>query len=196
MPQLLYKEYDYNILAVEANEIFVETAQKRQRDLYNNSLNNVKYIQHFVDQNSYEFLQKIVREYFPRSSKICLIGLHACADLSITLLRLFSTMSCVSQAIVMPCCYHRMKISSNSDQTIPKSRGRETSETFENFPVSHVLRGEYGNQPDKFLTGAFLRLACQNSARSWEKMSLENHNTHSVAVMRRAVLQLVADKGL
>lgn len=194
MSQLLYKEYGYNILAVEENELFVKTAQKRQRDLYNNSLNNVKYIQHFVDPNSNEFLLQAAQEYFPGCSKICLIGLHACADLSISLLRLFTTMSYMNQAIVMPCCYHRMKIS--SDQNIPNSRGCENRETFENFPVSRVLRVEYGNQQDKFLTAAFLRLACQNTARSWEQMSPENHNTHSVAVMRRAVLQLVADTGI
>lgn len=164
------------------------TAKNRQSELYKESINHVKYIQHFVDENSSEFLQKLVEENHCADANICLVGLHACADLAITLLKLFSEMSCVKQAIVMPCCYHRLKKIPNSAES--------SGDLFQYFPVSYSLWNVYDDQQaSKFLTEAFLRLACQNTAASWHRMSQEDHKVHSIAAMRRAVFQLVADAG-
>ncbi|GLV44671.1 uncharacterized protein CBL_20582 [Carabus blaptoides fortunei] len=187
LPQLLFEKYGYNVLAIEADATKVETAIKRQHLLYNSSLNHVKYVQHFVDEESAEFLQNTLAQLtmIDSSSSVCLVGLHACADLTVTLLRLFSNMIGVHQALVMPCCYHRLR-------RVP---GDTIIELFANFPVSNSLRKLYDSvDGGKFLTSAFLRLACQNTAAKWRGMSPEDHTRHSTAAMRRAILQKVTEE--
>lgn len=155
----------------------------------------MKYVQHFVDENSIEFLQSTLTEsnINDNNSGVSLVGLHACADLTITLLRLFSKMNCVHQAVVMPCCYHRLKKAEDQINLVPCDTSMEL---FANFPVSSSLRDLYDSvKGGNFLTSAFLRLACQNTAANWRTMSPEDHTRHSIAAMRRALLQKVTEEG-
>lgn len=115
------------------------------------------------------------------------MGLHACADLSVTILEIFQQLDFVKSLIIMPCCYHRLETRLVSAM----------EETFVNFPTSKSLNELYKNvNGERFLRKPFLRLACQQNCNLWKNMSLDEHERHSRSCIFRAVLQVVANGGL
>ncbi|KAJ8955752.1 hypothetical protein NQ318_008626, partial [Aromia moschata] len=128
-------------------------------------------------------------KYFPNSrDKIlknsCIVGLHACADLSITILDLFTKLDFVNCLVIMPCCYHRIEFESVYG-------GKEY---FKHFPASQLFKDMWENsEAENFIRRPFLRLACQQSVQSFLKMTGEEHTAHARSCMHRAVLQKVVE---
>lgn len=131
-------------------------------------------------------LQSNFKEWQEDRDLVCITGLHACADLSVTILNIFSQLDFVKSLIIMPCCYHRLELQEVTD----------TEERFRNFPTSGMLKTAYSKyNGEHFLRRPFLRLACQQSKGLWKDMSSNEHLVHSKSCIFRAIVQDVAIQG-
>ncbi|CAL7948465.1 unnamed protein product [Xylocopa violacea] len=190
--QLLYHLYGYQVLGLEKNQANVNNARNRQIKLYPDSLAHVKYNCCDLACNSVEIIETILNNEFQKNSNVCLIGLHACGDLSVHASKIFRDMKRARFFIMIPCCYH--KLLTTKDITINISTEKQY---FNNFPLSNCLKTVINNTDfdiGTFLRRPFLRLACQEPADRWYNMSIKAHNEHSFYVLARAVLQLYATK--
>lgn len=164
-------------------------AVQRQNTLYPNTKNYIKYRQHFVTETSATEIKNCAREFFPQAKNAVLTGLHACADLSVTILKLFLEFDFVRGLIIMPCCYHRLEMlqeGSNSEE-----------DRFKNFPVSEALLKVFESKDGgRFLRKYFLRLACQQSVACFIKMSEDEHREHGEQCLFRAILEAAAREGI
>lgn len=112
----------------------------------------------------------------------CLLGLHACADLTIDAIKLFLNLERCKGLVIMPCCYHKMKM---------KESGVEE---FLNIPLSDSLRLAYEKcHAGGFMRRPFLRLCCQRV--TWTENE-QNTDVRAFHLLSRAVLQLFAHRGL
>lgn len=55
--------------------------------------------------------------YFQASESCCLVGLHACGDLTVTALRLFTDLPAITALCVVGCCYHHITEKQESSGT-------------------------------------------------------------------------------
>jgi len=182
---MLHYLYDYQVLGLERDKKNISRAFTRQKKLYPDSLTKVKYMHCDVTCDSADVIESILRQEFPEVTNVCLIGLHACGDLSTSASRIFCRMKSAKLFILISCCYHKLSIS--------KSIPLREKQYFHNFPISNCLRetiAAYNFDVGQFLRIPFLRLACQESADKWHGMSQEKHNEHSFHVLARAVLEL------
>ncbi|XP_017878991.1 methyltransferase-like protein 25 isoform X2 [Ceratina calcarata] len=190
--QLLYHLYGYKVLGLEKNQANVNTARNRQTKFYPDSLGHVKYSCCDLTCDSVETIETILNDEFGENTDVCLIGLHACGDLSICASKIFRDMKAARALIVVPCCYHKLSISKST-----KVNASTEKQYFNNFPLSSCLKDVISNSGldvGSFLRQPFLRLACQEPADRWYNMSTETHDQHSFYVLARAVLQLYATK--
>ncbi|EZA49271.1 Protein RRNAD1 [Ooceraea biroi] len=185
--QMLHHLYDYRVVGLEENEENVNKACARQQKLYPESLTRVKYIHCKVTCDSTDTIESILRREFPDATETCLIGLHACGDLSISASRIFCKIKSVKLFILISCCYHKLSVSKSV--RIPL----QEKQYFHNFPTSDCLReviALHDFDTGQFLRAPFFRLACQESAEKWRDMTEEKHVEHSFHVLARAVLEL------
>ncbi|CAG9838397.1 unnamed protein product [Diabrotica balteata] len=182
----LHSKYKHKVLGIECSKQYVAQAYKMQQKIYPHCKNEVQFADHYIDAQSAEKITSLIKETFtdfdPKS--VSLVGLHACADLSVTVLDLFSQLERVKSLVIMPCCYHRLKLKEEQDH----------KEYFHNFPISTVFKDIFTKASSEyFLRRPFLRLACQQASRNFCSMSQEEHVDHSTNLMFRCVLQLVAE---
>jgi Methyltransferase domain len=165
-------------LGLEANESLVKSARQRQAKYFPSSKDSVKYAQHFIAEDSDEFIEKTVEIEFPGTCNMTLFGLHSCGDLSITGINLFFKMSRVKSLIIMPCCYHKLKFTD------------ESGLKFTNFPRSRcledIIQGLEGYQ--RIFNRPFLRLACQETAARWRET---DHTQHGRKMFDRALAEAI-----
>lgn len=184
---MLHYLHGYQILGLERDGENVNRACRRQEKLYSDSLTKVKFVQCEVTCNSADAIESILQQEFPGATDACLIGLHACGDLSMSASRIFCTMKSVKLLILISCCYHKLSIFKSVRTPL------QEKQYFRNFPTSNCLRetiAAYDFDIGQFLRVPFLRLACQESADKWRGMSEGKHNEHSFHVLARAVLEL------
>ncbi|XP_044739052.1 uncharacterized protein LOC123300532 [Chrysoperla carnea] len=199
---LLHENYGYKVLAIESESVRFESALKRQQKFHEHSKKNVRFFNHYVNENSADTINNAIKDWLGSdfNEKTCLIGLHACADLTVTALNIFLQLDYIKLVAIMPCCYHKLQLS-NENQTNEENLFAENCDTlvpnnnrpeyFNNFPLSEILRNIYKEyNGSMFLRRPFLRIACQSSASVWKTMTDEEHKEHSISHMRRAVLQL------
>lgn len=147
-------------------------------------MNKVVFTELFVNANSSDSIRQQIREHFPNARKIGLVGLHACADLSVEVLKLYSNLPNAACLVIMPCCYHRMNLVDADERR------------FHSFPASQLGLGLFKKyEAEGFLNQQFLRLACQQSLSSFVRMTEEEHRIHAQQCVHRAVLELVAKFG-
>ncbi|KMQ96588.1 protein rrnad1-like protein [Lasius niger] len=189
--QMLHYLYGYRVLGLERDKENVNRACIRQEKLYPDSLTKVKYIHCDVTRDSADTIEFILQQEFPGFTDACLIGLHACGDLSASASRIFCKIKSAKLFILISCCYHKLSISKNIQTPL------QEKQYFHNFPTSNCLRETIaGHNFDigQFLRVPFLRLACQESADKWHDMSKEKHDEHSFHVLARAVLELYSQQ--
>ncbi|XP_034946161.1 protein RRNAD1-like [Chelonus insularis] len=179
--QLLNYLYDYTVIGLESNENNVKIAKKRQTELYSQSIGSVKFIHIKVNKDCEDEIRSFIRicKYSQCNYNFCLIGLHACADLSVNACKLFSKMDEAKVLIIVSCCYHKLQI--------------DEKNKFINFPLSKMLKNILDNHEShiqKVFGKTFLRLACQEPASRWENMSKITHEHHAFHVLARAVIEL------
>ncbi|XP_015602097.1 methyltransferase-like protein 25 [Cephus cinctus] len=185
--QLLHHLYGYKVLGLEANIKNVNCANNRQNNLYPKSKKQVQYVWCKITNNYVKTIESILQKSAV-TEKFCLIGLHACGDLSIYASEIFSKMKAARLLILISCCYHKLSLVSNSQDMTGK-------EYFENFPISRALKTAAGRcnlDIGLFLRRPFLRLACQEPAARWDNKSEHFHSEHSFYVLARAILELYA----
>lgn len=169
----------------------MNTARARQQMLYPQSLGDVKYIICDVMCDSVDRIESILQQEFPDVTAACLVGLHACGDLSTSASRIFCKMKSAKLLILISCCYNRLSVSE-----IVRTSSHE-KQYFHNFPMSKCLQKvitTHNFDVGQFLRVPFLRLACQQSVEKWRFMSTEKHNEHSFHVLARAVLELYSQQ--
>ncbi|KAH8372628.1 hypothetical protein KR009_001431 [Drosophila setifemur] len=182
----------YIILGLESDKSRVETARQRCRGwLPTSASKSVSYEQLFVNESSDAYIDARALELAKENDCIKLqtmsiIGLHACADLSINAMRLFLKMPRVRCLHIMPCCYHKMELQLNawkdSDPTL-----------FINFPLSDTLHKSFESSvPKPVLNRPFLRLACQRTSARWVRDCTEDeHAKHGYQMYMRGVAEAV-----
>lgn len=179
LTQMLSERYGYCILGIEGNQQNVDTAIKRQEKYFPNSKENVKFVKHFIEIDSANFIKDKIVELFSKSVKrIAFIGMHACADLSITSLQLFTSMDAVKSILIMPCCYHKMKIIDPDSETME----------FVNVPISEEVK----RFKTDIINRPFLRLASQQTASKWRCQSEEE--LHGESMFIRGVADAILGK--
>lgn len=181
LSHLLYSNYNFKVLGIEGSNEKCKIALANQDNYYKDSQESVIFHEHFVTNDSVEYLQETIEQNF--NSDVCIVGLHACADLSITILDIFLKIDRIKSMVIMPCCYHRLQCKINEDQ----------SETFQNFPKSSVLKRLFEkHKAESFIRRSFLRNACQYTSATISEMSENEHEVHGKNLLFRAILQAVA----
>ncbi|OXU19287.1 hypothetical protein TSAR_002749 [Trichomalopsis sarcophagae] len=187
--QLLNHVYGYQVLGLESNAQNVQTAKIRQNTLFPESLSSVKYVCSNVTRDSAKSIEVLLQQQFGETGNICLIGLHACGDLSVYMSQVFQEMKKAQLLVLISCCYHKLTLS----HTHKDCNSSEESEYFEYFPLSETfIKAINFTETDvgKLFRRPFLRLACQETSDRWKTMSLEAHQEHSFHVLARAILEL------
>ncbi|CAH1105495.1 unnamed protein product [Psylliodes chrysocephalus] len=182
----LNSKYGYKVLGIECSKQYIDLALKNQEKFYGKSKNEVVFKEHYINSESSETITTLVKNNFNSIglTSSALVGLHACADLSITILDVFSELDFIKSLVIMPCCYHRIEL----------QNATEKEELFFSFPISKTLNdvyNEFGAQ--KFLRRPFLRLSCQQSIGHFVTMTDKEHERHSRNLMFRCILQYVAE---
>lgn len=88
-------------------------------------------------------------------SRVCLVGLHCCGDLTPSTLKQFSDIEQCRVLVCVGCCYHRLSMNGSA---------------FQNFPLSERLRNVYEDLIRRrgiSLNTLALRLACQETKARW-----------------------------
>ncbi|RVE48743.1 hypothetical protein evm_006517 [Chilo suppressalis] len=172
--QLIYDIADYKVLGLECNDSHYHGAQKRQMQYHTASASNVKFLKHTVKEDSHLIIAEYLQEVFPDHGSFCMIGLHACADLSVQAMCNFLKMNDANTLCVLPCCYHKMT---------------KDGAKFKYFPLSDSVKklvdkyDAYG-----YTDVSFLRLAAHSGSEHrdlYEKV---------FCLLVRAVLELYAQK--
>ncbi|EDW72086.2 uncharacterized protein Dwil_GK10627 [Drosophila willistoni] len=176
------------ILGLEADESRVQAARKRCKELLPAAASkSISYQSSYVSAKSRAYIEDCSMELARSNgclslSKMSIIGLHACADLSIVGMQLFLSMPLVQSIHIMPCCYHKLALRNLNDDSV-----------FENFPLSAVLSKVVAAQskPVHF-NRPFLRLACQQTSARWRYNRSPGDGYHMFA---RALAEAICDVG-
>lgn len=139
--QLLNYLYNYKILGLESNRKNVEIAEKRQKTFYQNSVNHVKYSQCEINEFSLDTIREKLETEFNDSllmkEKICLIGLHACADLSVSIMKIFTQFENARLLILLSCCYHKLSMT-EVNNTMEEDSAKENEKEEEKIEENEV----------------------------------------------------------
>uniref|UniRef100_A0AAG5DCQ8 Methyltransferase domain-containing protein n=1 Tax=Anopheles atroparvus TaxID=41427 RepID=A0AAG5DCQ8_ANOAO len=184
LSQYVHERSGRHVLGIEGNGQLVQTAHKRQNELYPSSKQAVQYVNHFITDDSADVLQREVAARFPDCRQVSITGLHACADLSISAIRCFLRCAWVQQLIIMPCCYHKMEpqVAPNVSQ-------------FRNVPLSEALAGVLANGEADIVCRSFLRLGCQQTASRWKDLTIGDHLRHGRIMFRRGLIDAALSDG-
>ncbi|KAJ8679402.1 hypothetical protein QAD02_015189 [Eretmocerus hayati] len=194
--QLLNHLYHYKVLGLESRLENIKAAETRQVKYFPESISSVKYVCYTVASNSASEIDRILQNYFSQGENVCLIGLHACGDLSINMAKIYLEMEIAKCLILVSCCYHKMstKESTACTENIGETTKLiEEKEYFNFFPVSAALKDALNiSDLDEgtYFKRSFLRLACQETSDRWLDMDAETHDKHSFCVLARGVLEL------
>jgi hypothetical protein len=139
--------------------------------------------------NSAKEIELILKQEFKNINNICLIGLHACGDLSVHISRIYLEMDIAELLILISCCYHKLTLKNIKE----KINSNNKKEYFNNFPLSITLEkavSALNIDIGVFFKRPFMRLAGQETSDRWLTMLEETHNQHSFYVLARAILEL------
>lgn len=180
--------YGYKILGLDSSHTNIERAKLRQRTQFPDSLSTVKYVCINITDGSIEFIQSTLKTELEEREKICLIGLHACGNLSVSISKIYIDMEIARLLVLVPCCYHKLSLTG-----INKRSAHGNKIYFEYFPLSNTLKNAAGcMNVENPLARPFMRLASQETSDRWFTVDKESHNKHSLHVLARAVLELYA----
>lgn len=150
-------------------------------------------------------IQKCIQRSKVSTVPVTLIGLHACADLSPIIMKLFSHSDNATHMILLSCCYHKLKVKNSQENLTdcslePKLLVKSSDDSimlnqkYSNFPMSKALNSMMSRS--KFSLSVYgLRLAAQESGLRWDNQTEEHHLRHANNVIFRAVLEEYCQKG-
>lgn len=187
---LIKLKHSYLILGLESDNKRVHAARKRMSS--ETFLKSISYKQEFVtaDSEACARIESYVSELAQKNgltgeTKLTIIGLHACADLSVSAMQLFLRMPQVGCLHIMPCCYHKLALQGDS------------LTAFVNFPLSTSLRKAMHARSDpsevySCFNRPFMRLACQETKSRWQADS-DTHTEHGAQMFYRALATDLCD---
>lgn len=183
LSEILSEKFNFTILGLEGDANKVESAQKRLQNASDINQKSITYNQHFITEESKNFIEAQINSSGAKDAAI--VGLHSCADLTITAIKLFHQIETVQKLIIMSCCYHR------------QLKNETKNERFKNLPLSNTFKAALLAVPgsEDMINVAFARLACQHSAVRWKKLSQEDHKTHGETMFERALVELIPSDG-
>ncbi|XP_058810079.1 methyltransferase-like protein 25B isoform X2 [Phymastichus coffea] len=189
--QLLNYLYGYKILALDSSHLNIDKAKLRQQNFFPDSISTIKYICTNITADSDKFIESTLEKEFKEKKKCCLIGLHACGDLSIHASNMHLKMKIARLLVLVSCCYHKLSYEEINRNNMYINR----KEYFKYFPLSNEFKNtirllciDTGN----LLKRTFLRLASQETSDRWFTIDKTSHNNHSLYTLSRAVLELYA----
>eukprot|EP00093_Oithona_nana_P009335 09335.XXX_203597_202326_1 [CDS] Oithona nana genome sequencing. len=119
--------------------------------------------------------KKIEEQVGSAKNRQALIGLHACGDLTNTMLSWFVSSNYFSKLAVVSCCYHKMST----------------------FPISDQVRNILQEDVYWGLTSTYARrLGAQDPFSAWRNKNFQQHLEHAKSFGRRAILQTLTSKNL
>lgn len=179
LSEMLSSRYHFKVLGIEGDQAKVDSALKRLKTSSPDVTKKIQYTQHFITESSNEFIEQQIATIDPTEAVI--VGLHSCADLTITAIKLFHQIEKVKKLMIMSCCYHR------------QLKNETKNERFQNLPLSKTFKAALDNVPgsEDMINVAFARLACQHSAVRWRKLSIEDHVQHGHTMFERALVELI-----
>ncbi|XP_035915164.1 protein RRNAD1-like [Anopheles stephensi] len=183
LSELIHERCGANVLGIEGNATLVQTCNNR---LSVHKTKAVQYCHHFITEDSYGFIEQERNIRFGTHQQLpaAVVGLHACADLSITAINCFLRCEWVKSLTIMPCCYHRMV---PRDETVPNE--------FLNFPLSQQLRALLSEDGKRgIICRSFLRLGCQQTSARWKERTVEQHLQHGRIMFRRGLIDAVLEQ--
>lgn len=156
------------IVCIESNASHVESSNRLAKSMSVSTIEKtlVKDPKVYQDLNS-KIEEMTMKTVMPESS--ALIGLHACGDLTTSMIDWFSNFSSFGVLAVVSCCYHKMSQFPSSDQ------------------LKEIL-------PSCLKSHFALRLACQDAFDKWMSQSQSEHNNHAKTFGRRALQESIADQ--
>ncbi|XP_041771730.1 uncharacterized protein LOC121593460 [Anopheles merus] len=180
--------FDVKVLGIDGNAALIEQCNKTHH-----ATQDLQFIQHFITNDSFASIERELADRFdaPKATTVraAVMGLHACADLSITAIQCFLQCDWCSSITVMPCCYHLMK-------TLPEQTFASNGEIgFKNFPLCDDLRCMVAAGNRALVCKSFLRLACQQTTARWQSLTVEQHLQHGRTMFRRGLIDAVLEAG-
>uniref|UniRef100_A0A182WI73 Methyltranfer_dom domain-containing protein n=1 Tax=Anopheles minimus TaxID=112268 RepID=A0A182WI73_9DIPT len=183
LSELIHERCGVKVLGIEGNATLVQTCNNRTPACTKEA---VQYCHHYITDDSYEYIEQQCTDRFDsfRPHQAALVGLHACADLSITAMNCFLHCKWVKSLTIMPCCYHRMK-----------PLNENTPNEFQNFPLSEELRTVLlDGKHSEIICRSFLRLGCQQTSSRWKTRTMEQHLQHGRIMFRRGLIDAVLEQ--
>uniref|UniRef100_A0A182R9A0 Methyltranfer_dom domain-containing protein n=1 Tax=Anopheles funestus TaxID=62324 RepID=A0A182R9A0_ANOFN len=182
LSELIHERCDVKVLGIEGNATLVQTCNNRSPACTTKA---VQYCHHYITDDSFGFIEQQCNDRFDNllPHRAALVGLHACADLSITAINCFLRCKWANNLTIMPCCYHRMK---PVDEKTPNE--------FQNFPLSEELRTILLDGKRKIICRSFLRLGCQQTAARWKGLTVEQHLEHGRIMFRRGLIDAILER--
>ncbi|KAK9504631.1 hypothetical protein O3M35_010922 [Rhynocoris fuscipes] len=166
--RLLISCSDLSIVGIESDKSKIETAIKLDNSLLEkDKLGNITYLGVRLETFTIEKVFRHIKQYEDNG---CIIGLHACADLTVDTLKLFLLLEKVKSLVLMPCCYHKVQ---DNESAI----------------ISSLLISKLYPNKMKLINSTFLRLACESTKERWLTQTEHAHNYHGFSVLARAVVQ-------
>lgn len=187
--QILYEKYNYKILGLELDNERVMQANRCQEKGYAESIKtkSIYYVQHIITAESSNYIENQLQKYFQitKDTKIAIIGLHACADLTVDAIKIFLNMKVVTKMVIMPCCYHIMKMKNPIEFPL-----NTKNDTFVNIPISEEMQ-KFAN----LINRPFLRLAGQQTTYRWKTLSEAKHKQQGNNMFERGIIECIIKSG-
>jgi len=164
------------ICGIESENGHIESANKWAHRSGLDCQKQVKSVAAKLEDHPHCF-KKIEEQVGSAKNRQALIGLHACGDLTNTMLSWFvSSSNYFSKLAVVSCCYHKMSTFPISDQ------------------VRNILQedGVYWGLASTYAR----RLGAQDPFSAWRNKNFQQHLEHAKSFGRRAILQTLSSKHL
>jgi 2-polyprenyl-3-methyl-5-hydroxy-6-metoxy-1,4-benzoquinol methylase len=81
----LCEKFGFKVLGVEGCSDRVEKANERQQKYYPNSVGRVKHAEHYISEDSENFILKHFDDNDDDPSSLAILGLHGCGDLTVVI---------------------------------------------------------------------------------------------------------------
>jgi len=184
----LADRYHLHVLGLEQDSYRVTAANRRAQLVQNTQVPlfqaTFKELTLSGDQDFEAQVESIISDWFLESNidsaPLCMIGLHACGDLSPIMLKLFLKCQKFRSMLLVSCCYHRMRWNGGQpDDHFPMSCSLgNSSRSISTTPFHHQTGLAY-----------LFRLAAQETSNRWLLPSDDRNQQQLHHTFYRSILQ-------
>ncbi|CAF1277236.1 unnamed protein product, partial [Didymodactylos carnosus] len=175
---LTHYDSSLNVIGFEMSNAHVQSADNRNKKI--TCVNDRNYLRTVEINNEMtdDKLLEIVHDTLNRDSddNFILSSLHACGDLTPTMLKLYVKSKFIRGLLNVSCCYHTMNYS---------------DEGFFNIPLSRTLKQIISQYQNFTMTLYGLRLAIQETHEQWYEKSDSKLKQHMRNTIYRGILECI-----